>query len=367
MAKPKTSATKTPHSPKKFRVSGKDREYFTGNLALLLQADVTIGEAFTSLAETTRSRSLKAALAQMQNDVDEGLSLWKALDRSGVVGVQTMALVQLGEQSGKLVQNLQVAALQEEKQRIFRTKVRSALIYPTFVLSLTLIVGLGVAWFLLPKLAATFSQLHVELPLISQIFINFGIFLRDNGLWAIPAGLTIVAVGMYILFGAPKTRTLGQRLLFHIPGVARLLYEVEIARFGYLLGILLDAGLSITQAFDLLDAATIAPRYKRFYRYLHGSFENGYSFRTSLPAYKQARTLLPPAVQQMIIAGERSGSLPKTLSDIGRIYEQKADVSTQNLEAILEPILLIIVWLGVMGVAVAVIVPIYSLVGGLGA
>ena len=68
----------------------------------------------------------------------------------------------------------------------------------------------------------------------------------------------------------------------------------------------------------------------------------------------------------MLIAGERSGSLPETLLSIGAIYEEKADVSTTNLEAILEPILLIIVWLGVMGVAVAVILPIYSLIGGLG-
>lgn len=68
----------------------------------------------------------------------------------------------------------------------------------------------------------------------------------------------------------------------------------------------------------------------------------------------------------MVVAGERSGSLPETLLNIGRIYEEKSDISTQNLEAILEPILLIIVWIGVMGVAVAVIMPIYSLVGGLG-
>jgi type IV pilus assembly protein PilC len=67
----------------------------------------------------------------------------------------------------------------------------------------------------------------------------------------------------------------------------------------------------------------------------------------------------------MVIAGERSGALPETLKSIGDIYEEKADISTQNLEAILEPILLVIVWLGVLGVAVAVILPIYSLVGGL--
>lgn len=351
---------------KKFHVSGKDRESFTSNLALLLQAGVAVGEALESLADTTNSKSLKAALKQIQADIDEGLPLWRALDRSGIVSSQTLALTQLGEQSGKLVQNLKVAAKQEEKQRVFRTKVRSALIYPSFVMSLTVVIGLGVAWFLLPKLADTFSQLRVELPAISKIFIGFGLFLKEHGFWAIPVGLGIGATLLYMLFGAPKTKTIGQRLLFHIPGISRMMYEVEVARFGYLLGTLLEAGLSVMQAFILLNRATTAPRYKKFYQYLHDSFENGYSFKTSFKGYKNAHKLLPPTVQQMVIAGESSGALPETLIDIGTIYEQKVDISTQNLEAILEPILLLIVWLGVMGVAVAVILPIYSLVGGIG-
>ena len=352
---------------RKHRLSVKDREYFTSNLAQLLQAGVSVGEGLASMIETSHSKRLATALQQVQGDIDEGTSLWRALERSGMVGSQTLALIQLGEQSGKLVQNLEVAAAQEEKQQIFRTKVRSALIYPGFVMGLTLAIGLGVAWFLLPKLADTFSQLNVELPFISRVFIGFGSFLRDNGLWAVPLGVGLGALGLYLLFGAPRTRTVGQRLLFHTPGIARLMYEVEVARFGYLLGTLLEAGLSIMQAFELLGRATNATNYQKFYHYLGDSFENGYSFRVSLSQYKKSRKLLPPAVQQMVIAGERSGALPQTLTNIGRIYEQKADTSTQNLEAILEPILLVIVWLGVLGVAVAVILPIYSLVGGLGA
>jgi type IV pilus assembly protein PilC len=170
----------------------------------------------------------------------------------------------------------------------------------------------------------------------------------------------------YILFGFPKTRTLGRRLVFHIPGISKLMYEVEIARFGYLLGTLLQAGLSVTQSLTSMERATVAPRYQKLYKYLHDSIEDGYSFKSALLKYKHANAVLPPPVQQMLIAGERSGSLPDSLSSIGAIYEEKADISTANLEAVLEPIMLIIVWVGVMGVAVAVILPIYSLVGGLG-
>lgn len=350
---------------KKYRVSSKARESFTTNLALMLRAAVPVGETLDSLQETTHSAEMQGALQQMKRDIDDGMALWKALERSGIVSNQTMALVRLGEQSGNLVENLLVAAKQEEKQRIFKSKVRSALLYPTFVLGITAVVGIGVAWFLLPRLAVTFKQLNLKLPLISRIFIGLGTFLQHNGFWAVPLGLALTLIIGYILFGAPKTRTLGQRFLFRVPGVSAMLQQVEIARFGYLFGTLLNAGLTITEALTLLYDATTTVKYKKLYKYLNKSFEEGYSFKTGFANYKHVDKLLPPAVMQMIIAGERSGALPETLLSVGTIYEEKADIATQNLEAILEPILLIIVWLGVLGVAVAVILPIYSLVGGL--
>lgn len=357
----KTRASKV----KRFHVRRKDREYFTANLALLLKASVPVGETFQALKETSKSPQFHKALDQMRSDVDEGMSLWKVLERSGIVGSQTLAMVRLGEQSGNLSENLLLAAKQEEKQNAFRAKVRSALIYPVFVISLTLIVGIGVAWFLLPRLAVTFSQLNVKLPFISLIFIDFGIFLQKDGLWAVPMIACGAILVLYVLFAAPRTKFVGQTLLFHVPGISKLMHEIEIARYGYLLGTLLSTGLGVTEALQLLGEATTAVRYQRLYAHLRESFENGYSFKASFASYKGLSSLLPPAVQQMIIAGERSGELSQTLMNIASIYDEKADVSTQNLEAILEPILLVIVWLGVLGVAVAVILPIYSLVGGL--
>ncbi len=359
----KTDKNLTPPKAKKYHVSPKYRDYFTSNLALLLHAAVPVQEAFTSLKETSKSPELNGAIDQMLRDIDEGTPLWKAMERSGVASRQTISLVQLGEQSGQLVENLKVAARQEEKQRAFKSKVRSAMLYPSFVLGLTLLVGIGVAWFLLPRLSETFTQLDVELPTISRLFIGFGDFLKSNGFWAIPVFLATSCFALYMIFLFPKTRHIGQWILFHIPGVSRLMHEVELARFGYLLGTLLQAGLTVTQALQSLADATSSPQYAKMYRRFKAAFEDGYSFRAILP--KDPGKLLPPPVQQMVIAGERSGSLPETLLNVGAIYEEKSDLSTRNLEAILEPILLIVVWLGVMGVAVAVIMPIYSLVGGL--
>lgn len=348
------------------RFAFKDREYFIENLALLLKAAVPLGQALASLEQTSGSGMMKRVLREMQADIEAGEPLAKSLERSGLVSQQTLALVRLGEQSGHLVENMQLAADQEEKRHFFHSKVRSALIYPAFVLGLTIVVGLGVAWFLLPRLSTTFAQLQVSLPAISKFMIGIGIFLKEHGFIAIPAVFLGFGVIGYVLFGAPKTKFLGQQLLLMTPGVSRLMREVEVAQFGYLLGTLLDAGLPITKAIRLLSTSTAIRQYGRFYEYLAQALEDGQSFQQALASYKRVSKLLPPSVQQMIIAGERSGSLPDVLRTVGRTFGQKSDVTTQNLQSILEPILLVIVWIGVMAVAVAVILPIYSLVGGLG-
>jgi general secretion pathway protein F len=361
----KTAVSSLLNNLNKVHFSYKDREYASENIALLLRAAVPIGEALESLCTTSSSKSLRDALTTMQTDIEAGRSLADAMEHSGLANGQTLALVRLGEQSGHLVDNLELAAKQEEKRRMFKAKVRSALIYPSFVLGLTLIVGLGVSWLLLPKLAETFKQLHIDLPLISRVMIDFGLFLKNYGFIAVPLCLVALVALWYVLFIAPRTRHIGLTMLYYVPGIGRLLKEVEIAQFGYLSGTLLEAGLSITQTMRLQADASTSPRYRHFYEYLVTALDDGYSLRECLSRYPKSPKLLPPAVQQMIIAGERSGSLPEVFKTFGKTYEQKADITTQNLQSIMEPVLLVIVWIGVMLVAVGIIVPIYSLVGGL--
>lgn len=360
--------TKKSPSNKRYRVLHipfKEREYFTENLALLLKAAVPIGEALDSLSAGVRSRPLKKALANIQTDIDAGYNLAEALKRARIVSEQTLTLIQLGEASGNLVENLQIAAQQESKRQAFAAKVRSAFIYPSFVIVLTIVIGLAVAWFLLPRLSMTFAQLHVTLPPISRVMLDFGLFLRDYGIIAVPAFFGAVFLLLYILFGAPYTKVIGRRLLLHVPGVGRLLKEIEIAQFGYLLGTLIEAGLPITQALQLLADTTTSPAYKKLYRHLGESISDGNTFKQSLSDHRRSTKLIPIAVQQMIAAGERSGSLPDVLKSVGNTYEEKSNTTTENLETIIEPILLVTVAGGVLLVAVAVILPIYSLIGSL--
>lgn len=363
MGDKKAKQTKRPRGP--LRLPFKEREFFTENLGLLLKAAVPIEAALASIETTIKSRAFKKALQVMRRDIEAGYSLSDALERSRIVGRQTLALVRLGEASGNLIEDLEIAAKEESKRHHFVSKVRSAFIYPSFVIVLTIVIGLGVAWFLLPRLSDTFSQLNVTLPPVSQALINFGLFLKEHGIIAVPAAIGGIVLLGYIIFVMPGTNRIGKKIMLHTPGVGRLVREVEIAQFGYLLGTLLEAGLPVTKALLLLADTSNMPDYQRLYKHLAASIDNGFTFKESLEKYKRSSKLLPLAVQQMVIAGERSGALSTVLLTVGRTYEQKSDTTTQNLETIVEPILLVAVAGGVMLVAVAVILPIYSLIGGL--
>jgi len=344
---------------------GKEKEYFVENLTMLAASGMDILSALAAVKEGARLKRMRQIIGDLEIQVEDGSPLWRALESSHIFPAHVVSLVRIGEETGKLTENLKAIAIQEQKERTFRSKIRSAMMYPIMVLSLTLIIGVGIAWFILPRLASVFAQLSLDLPLITKILIGIGVFLGTYGLIAVPIFLLIVVAIIYFLFISDKTKFVGQEMLFRLPVVKNLIKEVEIARFGYLLGVLLDAGLPVTGALNSLHQATTFHAYKKLYLHLQERVEEGNSFKKSFLLYHKTNALIPVPVQQMISAGEQSGGLSDTLLKIGETFDNKTETTTKNLTVILEPILLLIIWVGVVTVALAVILPIYSLVGGL--
>jgi type IV pilus assembly protein PilC len=347
--------------------TSKEREYLVENLSMLVSSGMPIVDALESISKELETPRMKTIINTMKSDIESGAQLWETLSRARLFPQHAITLIKLGEESGNLAKNLKVVAVEQEKNRIFESKVRSAMMYPVFVLALTFIVGVGIAWFILPKLATVFAQLKIALPLITKVLIGTGVFLGTYGYIAIPALIVVTIVSMYLLFFFSKTKFIGQRLLFSVPGIRDLIKEIELARFGYLLGTLLEAGIPIDLSLESLASATEVSQYKKLYTHVHDAVEDGNSIQASLASFKGVSRLIPAPIQQIIATSEQSGTLAESLLKIGMIFENKADTSTKNLAVILEPVLLVIVWLGVVGVALAVVLPIYSLVGGFNA
>ncbi len=342
----------------------KDLEYLTHNLGLLLASGVDMLSALDSIQSGMQSQKVIKLMSEVRERVASGTPLSSAFAQSKLFAPRVLTLMRIGEESGRLVESFGLISDQEEKQRTLYSKVRSALLYPTLVFFVTLVVGVGVSWFILPRLARVFYQLHIELPLVTRAVLGFGSFLGEHGLWAVPLGIAILGLLFYGTFVHPQGRRLGEALLFNMPGVHTLIVEVELARLGYILGGLLRAGVPILEALDSLTEAAQWQRYKALYIHVRGRIEAGDPFLQSFSQYPGVGRLIPSTIQQLLATGANSGTLSSVLLKVGAVYEEKSDASTKNLSVILEPVLLVIVWLAVVMVALGVILHIYSIIGG---
>lgn len=363
-----------PWTGKKERVGGllfgyigiaQERDFFIENMSMLLAAGMDVMSAMKALEEEMRFKRMKKILHTLVEAIDEGIPLWSGFAKARLFPSQYIALIKLGEESGQLARNLRMIVAQQQKDRLLKSRLRSALLYPVIVLVLACGIGLGIAWFILPKLAFVFGSLHIQLPWMTKVLITSGVLLKEYGSIAIPISVVVVSGFLYIFFVDSKTRFLGERVLWEIPVIRRLMRTVEIARLGSLLSELLESGVGIDMALRSLSDATPFHWYKKLYRYLADCVEEGKTFKTAFAGYKQNHILIPIAVQHMIVAGEQSGKISEGMKNVGDIFEQKAVAATKDMMTLLEPIMLVIVWLGVLFIALAVIMPIYNLVGGL--
>lgn len=345
--------------------TGEEREYFIENLGMLIASGMDVLEAMESIQGEIRTPQMKKVVSQMRSDIENGVPIWKTFSRTGFLPENIVSLIRIGEESGRLSENLGIVATQQQKARLLQSHLRTGMAYPLLVLSLTVFIGVGIAWFILPRLALVFRQLKLELPLITKVLLACGSFLDKYGLYAVPAFFILLVACFYFVFVFQKTRHIGQFLMLHFPVLKRLIQEIELSRFGSMLGMLLSADLSLPASLESLEQATPFRSYKRFYRFLRDQLDDGNTFFQAFSAYPRCRRWVPSPIQQMIVTAERSGGLSTAFLKIGSTYENKSENTTKVLSVLLEPILLVIIWGGVVSVALAVILPIYSLVGGI--
>ncbi len=342
-----------------------EKEYFIENFSMLLSSGTDIISSIEAIKTGLKSPGMIKVVEYIKEEVNSGSPLWEALSKTNMLPHHIITLIKIGEDTGRLAENLGVVVIQQQKERTFKSKVSSALMYPLLILALTMVIGIGIAWFILPKLSKVFSELNVELPAVTKALIGFGQYLEKNGGYVIPLFVFALVMIFLLLFKIPKTKRVGEIILNHFPVAKDLIREVEIGRMGFILGTLLEAGLPIVAAVNSLAQATNNHDFKKLYLFLKDQIEEGKSFQVVFGLYPKSKKLIPIPIQQMIIASEQSGRLAVTLLRIGTAYEEKTEITTKNLTVLLEPVMLVFVWLGVVAVAIAVILPIYSLVGKL--
>jgi type IV pilus assembly protein PilC len=340
---------------------GDEQDYFIENLSLLISSGMGMTSALSAVTMSLKSKSMKKTAQAIEEMVNDGMPLWKAIEKTKLLSDRVISLIKSGEESGKLPEHLNLVTVQQHKEKIFSSRIKSALLYPGIVLILAIVIALVSAWVVLPKLIAIFKTSNGVLPVSTRVLIWIGTFLSSYGALVIPLALLALVMLVYFAFFHKKTKFIGDAILFSIPGIKNLMEGVELARFGYIFGVLLQAGFQVNEALESVKKGTSYRRYQRFYDHLQKSILQGDSFKTAFSTFHKTENYIPIPIQQLFLASEKSGRLSETSIKVGVIFEEKTEAMSRDLSTVLEPIVLIVVGLIVAFVIFAIMGPIYGL------
>jgi len=339
------------------RITLQDVATFTRQLSTMVNAGLPITEALLILRSQAKGPMEKVA-SQVLADVEGGESLSTSISRHPKVFSPTyVALVRSGEVGGVLDDVLARLADDLEKQQEFSGKVKGALIYPAIVITGMLAVGLIMMIFVIPRLTSLYGEFNANLPVPTKILIGISnILLR---FWPI---LLILTVGGFYAFQLYRKTVPGRRrtdeLILKLPIIGDLQRQVLLTDITRTLSLMVGAGVSILDALNItsgvVNNVVLSSALKDSAKQVEKGFPVAYSFAKHPEAF-------PFILSQMVAVGEETGKMEDVLKKISHVFEVESDQRVKTLTAAIEPLVMILLGIGVGFLVIAVILPIYNL------
>ena len=340
------------------RVKTHEKIMFAKNMAAMLEAGLAISRSLSVMVRQTKNPKFKDILVHINKDLNQGSSFSAALEKyPKVFSSLFTAMVHAGEESGKLVESLRVVGSQMESAYTLKKKIRGALIYPTIIIIVLIVVGILMMIYIVPTLASTFEELGADLPASTRAIIGFSDFLQNNFFIAIGIFLTVIGGSTYWF----KTKSGGrvfEFIILHMPLISGLVKEVNSARTARTLASLLSSGVGMVSAVAITRDVIQNSYYKEVLKEIEERIQKGSPMATVLAEYEH---LYPILMGEMIAVGEETGKLSDMLLEVAKYYEAEVSDKTKNMSTIVEPFLMVIVGGAVGFFAISMISPIYSL------
>ena len=340
------------------RITPKDLTLFTRQLATMMKAGVPLLQAFDIVGRGNANPSVTRLLNDIRNDVETGTSLSTAFRKYPLYFDSLYCnLVEAGEQAGILDQLLDRLAVYMEKTQAIKSKIKSALMYPTSVVVVAFVVVAVIMIFVIPAFKQVFSSFGADLPAPTLFVIAMSEFFVAWW-WLIFGG---IGGGLYFFFQAWKRNKRMQqtmdRILLKVPVFGVLIDKSCIARWTRTLSTMFAAGVPLVEALDSVGGAS----GNSVYEIATVKIQQEVSTGTSLTAAMSNANLFPTMVLQMCAIGEESGSIDHMLGKAADFYEAEVDDMVAGLSSLMEPI--IIVFLGTLigGIVVSMYLPIFKL------
>lgn len=340
-----------------FRVSFSEVVIFTRQLATMIQAGLILSEAVDLLTEQQENKRFKAALEAISGDIKGGGDFASALERHRDIFPDLYCqLIRAGQASGKLDTIMLNLAANLEKQRDFQNRVKSAMIYPIVVVLLMFGVMMVMVFFVMPKLLSLYADSNMELPLPTKIVLVSTHFIISFW-WAMLGIAIVVAVFIKRYASTPEGGLLIDKIILKTPIIGKVMTTVILTNFTRTFSLLIASGLSILDSIKIVSDVIGNRMYKSSLDVVYKGVERGLPFSTQLLGLP----IFPRIVGQMARTGEETGKLDEVIGKLALYFEEESDNSFKNITTLIEPIILVILGLGVGFLVIAVILPIYQL------
>lgn len=332
---------------------------FARNLGSMIEAGLPMTRAISVMEKQTRNKKLKAVLEKLNEDVSKGENLSESMKRMpGVFSSLFISMVKAGEESGNLAGSLKLVALQMEKSHAIVKKVKGAMLYPAIIISIMLVIGVLMMIYMVPTLTETFKGLNVELPRSTRIIIAISDFLR-NHYFLVFVGVIMLGFLGFLGLRSSKGKRMLDFVATRIPVIGNIVKEVNAARTARTLSSLLSSGVDIIVALGATRDVLQNSYYREVLETAQAGIQKGEPISS---VFIQKDALYPVFLGEMMSVGEETGKMADMLLGVAVFYEDEVDQATKDMSTIIEPILMVLIGIGVGIFAIAMLAPTYSLV-----
>jgi type IV pilus assembly protein PilC len=342
--------------------TGKERVDFCSQLAVLLQARVSLLHSLEVLARQSRRSPARMVIEDLSREIRKGVSFDRALARQpGVFDTLFVVTAEVGEESGRLPEVLLHLAEHLEKMNGLSRKFSQAMAYPVLVLSVAVLTVSFLLLFIVPSFAEMFKSFQVELPASTKVILALSGFLTDYG---------TIGAGVLVLIGILSVKSIrgkglqafaGKHVL-RIPLLGDIVRKTYVARFCRTLGTMLQSQVSLVDALSTVERIATHEEMKSEIRKIQKHVRQGKAVADPIAD----STFFPPMVVQMISVGEETSELDKMLLKVADYFEREIDASVEVISSVIEPVIVVFLGLLVGAILVSLYMPMFELVNLMG-
>ena len=336
--------------------------FFVDHLRVMVHAGLSLVEALDILSNQMENAKFKKIIGEVKTQVEGGSTLSSVLQKyPHAFPPIYVSMIEAGEEAGKLEESLEQIVIQMQKSHELASSIRSAMIYPSVVLTAMGGIGVMMVTVVLPKLVAIFDEFDSELPLATRILIVITNFM-GNPLYLLISVLVLVSViSLYVLLlkKSLSFRRIIHAILLRAPIFGPVIKQINLAKFSLTLSSMLKSTIPIVHAVDITADTCANIQYKEALHTVAKGVKSGTPLSDLLRNYDR---LFPPMVTEMIMVGERSGEVDQLLVELSTFYNREVEKMMKNFTTIIEPVIILVLGVAVGGMAVAVIMPMYNLV-----